>query len=123
MNDDNDGFPPADLEETDNVALVRVCRAIKTLIVRHYDEDCKARGLVFLEAVFGELLAAAVAARVLNAPDPQEKFEARMPQLGAELVDRVGHYLHAIKMQAEQTTPAEGEPGPPVLAPIPDRVM
>lgn len=113
-------FPPAKPEETDNQALVRLCNAIKTLIQRHYDEDCKARGLVFLEAVFGELLAASVAAIVLTAEDPEEAFAEKMPQLGTELVDRVGHYLRAIKSHAPAT---EAEPGQPLLPPIPSRLM
>lgn len=102
----------ANLEESEAEARVRICNAVRLLIRRHYDAECRARGALFVESVFGELLAMAFGIELAETSEP-EPIKERVQQFAERLVPRVLHYLLVASAERDRRQSSETEPGEP----------
>lgn len=118
MNNDVEPYPPANLAEPEPDALVRLCDTIRLFLWRRYGGEIRERGLVFLAAIFGEMLSMALAVQLANCQDPAD-VEAQIANLAEQVRKKVRTYERAAQRSLREAT---DQPGPS-LPSIPSRLM
>lgn len=110
-------YPPADPGEADDLAIARLCDAVRLFLQTRYEAEIRARGHVFLVAMFGEFLSMAMAAHTQDV-DEGADLDHMIGALGATLGRRITSYRAGLR--APRTTTADtGQ----LLPPIPSRLM
>lgn len=84
-------YPPANLDESDDLARVRICEAVKRLTQRHYRGEFESRGFAWVSTVFGELLAMALGIERAHLVDPP-LADTWLDDFTRELLPRVERY-------------------------------
>lgn len=86
-----EAYPPANVDESDDVARVRICEAVKLLTQRHYRGEFERRGFTFVSTVFGELVAMALGIERAHETDPKPMAQW-LEDFGKDLAPQVEHY-------------------------------